>query len=68
MTATVTIDDAIFAEAAAALHTADPAQVINRALEALARRRAAQLRLAALGGSMPDLEMPRRRRTEDYGS
>ena len=32
MTATVTIDDAIFAEAAALLHTQDPAQVINRAL------------------------------------
>jgi hypothetical protein len=68
MTATVTIDDAIFAEAAAALHTADPAQVIHRALEAVAHRRAAQLRLAALGGSMPDLEMPRRRPSDDFGA
>jgi hypothetical protein len=33
MTATVTIDDAIFAKAAALLQTKDPAQVINRALE-----------------------------------
>lgn len=32
MTATVTIDDAIFAKAAALLRTQDPAQIINRAL------------------------------------
>jgi hypothetical protein len=67
MTATVTIDDAIFAEAAALLHTEDPSQVIHRALASLARRRAAQMRLADLGGSMPNLEMPRRRPTGDYG-
>lgn len=39
MTATVTIDDAIFAEAAALLHTQDPAQVINRALALAVRAR-----------------------------
>lgn len=92
MIATVAIDDAIFAEAAAVLHTTDPAQVIHKALEAVARPRAAQLQppglgdtktdpdlpppsmtreeayryLATIGGSMPELEMPRRRRVEDY--
>jgi len=62
MRTTVTIDDALYEEA---LEMADPnmdkADLFREAIKTFVRVRAAQ-RLAALGGSQPDMaDIPRRR-------
>lgn len=54
-------DDALFARASTYLGTTDREMVIREALKALCAREAGR-RLAQLGGTMPDLEAPPRRR------
>jgi len=61
MRATVTLDDAKVANAKERTGITDTASLMREALDALIQREAAH-RLAALGGTMPDLELPPRRR------
>ena len=58
---TVDPDAALFDRAASYLGVSDRGQVIREALKALCEREAGH-RLARLGGTMPDLEAPPRRR------
>lgn len=64
MRTTVTIDDALYQQA---LEMADPgtnkADLFREAMETFVRVRAAE-RLAALGGSAPDMKQTPRRRSE----
>lgn len=65
MRTTVTIDDSLYAKA---LEVADPmmdkADIFREAIKAFVRVQSAK-RLAALGGSMPDMpDIPRRKNTE----
>ena len=62
MSVTVTVDEALLREAENATNIHDPAELIRRVLEEKVARRAAQRRLDALGGTMPDLELPPRQR------
>ena len=55
------VDEALFRRAAAYLGTDDRGSLIREALAALCQREAAR-RLARLGGSMPGIEAPPRRR------
>ncbi len=65
MRTTVTIDDALLAQAQALSGISDNGPLIKSALEALIQRESA-LRLARLGGSQPDLkDVPRRRSGEN---
>jgi hypothetical protein len=54
-------DDPLFEQAAAYLGTNDRRHIVREALKALCAREAAR-RLARLGGTMPDLKLPPRRR------
>ena len=54
-------DDALVARAGEMLGKTDRGEIVRDALRALIQREAAR-RLAALGGSMPDLQAPPRRR------
>ncbi len=60
MRATVTLDDAKVANAKERTGISDTASLMRDALDALIQREASH-RLAALGGSMPDLEPTPRR-------
>lgn len=64
MRTTVTIDDALYQRA---LEMADPdmdkADLFREAIKTFVRVQAAK-RLAALGGQMPDMELPPRRRDD----
>ena len=64
MRTTVTLDDALMARAQELDGTKQPSALLQRALQALIERESAR-RLAALGGSEPDLEVPPRRREVD---
>ncbi|MBU6249844.1 MAG: type II toxin-antitoxin system VapB family antitoxin [Cyanobacteria bacterium REEB417] len=64
MRTTVTLDDALMARAQELDGTKQPSALLQRALQALIERESAR-RLAALGGSEPDLELPPRRREVD---
>ena len=64
MRATVTLDDAKVANAKERTGITDTASLMREALDALIQREAAH-RLAALGGTMPDLEITPRRRPPD---
>ncbi|MEI8037059.1 MAG: type II toxin-antitoxin system VapB family antitoxin [Verrucomicrobiota bacterium] len=59
MRTTVTIDDDLLAAAAEFSGIADKSRLINFALDAYAKKMAAR-RLAALGGTMPDFDIPGR--------
>jgi Arc/MetJ family transcription regulator len=60
---TVTIDDALLAEAQALSGIRENGPLLKSALQALIQRESA-LRLARLGGTQPDLmDVPRRRNT-----
>ncbi len=59
MRTTVTLDDDLIADASAYSGLDDKSKLINLALTDYVRRMAAK-RLAALGGSMPDLVVPAR--------
>ncbi|MEK7795791.1 MAG: type II toxin-antitoxin system VapB family antitoxin [Candidatus Hydrogenedentota bacterium] len=61
MRTTINIDDALLAEAAELTGIKKNATLVRMALEALISADAAK-QLAALGGTMPDLEVPPRRR------
>ena len=64
MRATVTLDDAKLANAKERTGITDTASLMREALDALIQREASH-RLAALGGSMPDLEPSHQPRPAD---
>jgi Arc/MetJ family transcription regulator len=61
MRTTITIDDELLADAQEYTGIKEKTALVREALTALVQREAAR-RLARLGGSQPDLEMPPRRR------
>jgi Arc/MetJ family transcription regulator len=63
MRTTIALDDDLLAEAQACTGLKEKSALVREALKALIERESAR-RLARLGGSQPDLEMPRRRRSE----
>lgn len=65
MRTTVTIDDKLMADAAEFSGLTEKSAIINRALKMLVEWEASR-RLAAMGGTMPNLETPRRRRPSDW--
>jgi len=67
MRTTVTLDDDLVADASAYSGIDDKSKLINLALTDYIRRMAAK-RLVALGGTMPDLEVPMRFRLRDDDS
>jgi hypothetical protein len=54
-------EDALYRQAGSYLGTSDRRQIVREALQALCAREAGR-RLARMGGTMPDLELPPRRR------
>jgi Arc/MetJ family transcription regulator len=64
MRTTLAIDDDLLAKARKYTGLKETSAVVREALTALVQREAAR-RLAALGGSEPDLQAPRRRRPDD---
>lgn len=62
MSITIEIDEALWRAAEQATGTQDPIEPIRQLVEREIRARLAQRRLAALGGTMPDLEIPPRQR------
>ena len=63
MRTTITLDDDLLAMAARLTGITDRTPLIRESLKAIIARESAR-RLALLGGSMPDLEVPPRRRPE----
>lgn len=65
MRTTITLDDGLMADAAVYSGTTDKSRIVNLALDHYIKWMAGR-RLAALGGSMPDLVIPARNsRTDD---
>jgi Arc/MetJ family transcription regulator len=64
MRTTVTIDDDLLAKAKRYTGVQETAALVRLALTALVQREAGR-RLAALGGTMPDIQAVRRRRPDD---
>jgi len=62
MSITIEIDDATWKAAESATDIHDPTELVRQLIEKEVRRRTAQQRLAAAGGTMPDLSVPPRRR------
>jgi hypothetical protein len=62
MSITIDISDEVLREAEAALNIHDPARLFLSLLEEKLARHAAQRRLSALSGTMPDLDLPPRQR------
>ena len=62
MSVTVTVDEALLRQAEEATNIHDPSELIRRVLQEKVSRRAAQTKLAAMGGTMPDLSVPPRQR------
>jgi Arc/MetJ family transcription regulator len=67
MRTTLNIDDALLAQAGEFTGETEKTALVRMGLEALIQREAAK-RLASLGGTMPRLELPSRRRSEPRGS
>jgi hypothetical protein len=65
MRTTVTLDDELLAKASEYTGVKERAVLLRMGLESLIAREAGK-RLAALGGSMPDLKAPPRRRPPDF--
>jgi Arc/MetJ family transcription regulator len=63
MRTTLNIDDELLAKAREYTNIEEKTALVRAGLEALIAREAAR-RLAALGGTMPDLVVPPRRRSE----
>ncbi len=61
MRTTVTLDDDLLARASEALGITERSVLLHEGLKLIVQREAAR-RLAALGGSAPDLRLPPRRR------
>jgi Arc/MetJ family transcription regulator len=64
MRTTVNIDDELLAKARDYSGEKEKTKLLHLGLEALIQREVAK-RLVALGGSMPDLELPQRRRSSE---
>ena len=64
MRTTVTIDDDLLAKAKRYTGVGETSALVRLALTALVQREAGR-RLAALGGTMPDIQAVRRRRPDD---
>ena len=64
MRAKIDLDDELVARAIEMTGITDETALIRAALECLVQREAAH-RLSLLGGTMPDLEVPGRRRIDD---
>ncbi len=65
MRTTITIDDELLRDAAEFSGLTEKSAIINRALKMMVEWEASR-RLAAMGGTMPDIELPRRRRPSDW--
>lgn len=65
MRTTMNIDDDLLAKAIEYTGIKERATVVRMALESLVEREASR-RLAALGGTMPDLKAPPRRRPPNF--
>ncbi len=65
MRTTVTIDDDLMADAAEFSGLSEKSAIINRALRMMIEWEASR-RLAAMGGTMPDIQLPHRRRPSDW--
>ena len=63
MRTTITLDDKLLKQAEQAIGTAERSVVIHEGLKALVQREAAR-RLIQLGGSVPDAQLPPRRRPD----
>ena len=63
MRTTLALDDELVTQAQAYTGLKEKSALVREALKALVEREAAR-RLARLGGSAPNLAMPRRRRTQ----
>jgi len=61
MRTTVTLDDELLAKASEAMGISERSVLLHEGLKLIVQREAAR-RLAALGGSAPDLQLPARRR------
>ena len=61
MRTTVTLDDELLAQAGAAMGTTERSVLLHEGLKLIVQREAAR-RLAALGASAPELDLPTRRR------
>ena len=78
MSITIEVDEKILRKASKAANISDPAELVRELLlregrkhpppAKMSSKKAHELAksIAALGGTMPNLEMPRRRRVEDY--
>ncbi len=64
MRTTLIIEDSILAKASSLTGITEKTKLVHMGLEALIHRESAR-RLSALGGSMPDLTVPPRRRPDD---
>jgi len=64
MRTTLTLDDELVAKASEYTGLKETSAIVREALRALVSREAAR-RLAAMGGSMPDIELPPRKRYFD---
>lgn len=67
MRTTITLDDKLLKEAEQAMGTNERSVVIHEGLRALVQREAAR-RLIQLGGSVPDAQLPPRRRSDPTGA
>lgn len=67
MRTTITLDDELLKAAGKAMGTDERSVVIHEGLKALIQREAAR-RLIQLGGSVPDAQLPPRRRSEPAGA
>jgi Arc/MetJ family transcription regulator len=65
MRTTVTIDDELWSDAQELTGISETSRLVREALKLLVAREAG-LRLAAMGGSQPDLEYPPRRRPPNF--
>lgn len=64
MRTTITLDDELLERARETTGVSETSALVRLALTALVQREAAR-RLAALGGTMPDIQRVRRRRFDD---
>jgi hypothetical protein len=62
MSVTINIDEAMWRAAEQATDIHDPTELVRLLIERELRLRSAQHRLAAAGGTMPDLNVPPRQR------
>jgi len=66
MSITIELDEALWRAAEKATDIHDPAELVRQLIEREVRRREAETRLIAAGGTMPDLEIPPRNRSSTH--